>query len=164
MTSDFRAPFELSPESMANNTSSHIGDEIFSILKMCHRSRGVVPSVDAQFTQPHTESASENRNGNAQNILQIFHYARVCTADVTDERKHTTVRYCKRLWTCKDERGSEKDVLLPSFAHHRARCGVKPLVWQFRVTDVVRMLNNSIDLLWSDCISIGLSFARPSHQ
>jgi len=69
---------------MADNSSNHIRDEIFSILETCHRSKGVVPCVDAQFTQ----SASEHRNGNAQNILRILHYIilRVCIADVTHER------------------------------------------------------------------------------
>ncbi len=50
------------------------------------------------------------------------------------------------------ESDSEKDVLyastlFPVFPHHRAHCGLKPLMWQFNLTDVVRMLNKSIDRL-----------------
>lgn len=88
MTPDFRDPFEPSPESTADNSGGYIRDEIFSILKMCHLSGGVVPCVDAQSSRRHRESAGEKRNENAQNILQIMRCVHACTADVDDEREH----------------------------------------------------------------------------
>lgn len=54
MTSDFRAAFELSLESVAENSKSYIRDEIFNILKMCHHSGDVVPCTDAQRSHRHT--------------------------------------------------------------------------------------------------------------
>lgn len=91
-----------------------------------------------EFTQTYKETTSEKRNGNPQNILQIMQSVRVCTADVTDERKHIRVVKVRRMYF---------SVLLPAFAHHRAHCGTEPLVWQFSLTDVFGILNNSIDLL-----------------
>lgn len=134
MTSDFRATFELNPETMPGNHWSYIRDEIFSILKMCHSSGPVVPCVDAHSSHRHTLGEQAKIE---MEMHRISHRSSSMFRFPLQMWVYVIVRVAVVNMCCKDEHDHEKDVyrFLPLLIAEPAvawspLCGNS--VWQMR--------------------------------